>query len=209
MLVARKADALIEAGGGAGEERMRLRGVPLEAFSTVYKICTALAGYEGEMWDQLTTQAAEDEVLSLRDVRGRTVMHWAAQDDSRMKLVKVMAAWDAGLVNAKDIIGGTPLHRAARHGQAAVAVALLAVGADKDAKDRNGLTALHWAARESEAVARVLLAAGADKGAKDRDGDTPAEPGSKVPPDSGGGLAVLGGGGPGAQILGVSWPLEG
>ena len=173
VAVARKADALIEAGGEEGE-RKRLHRVPLEAFSTMYSFCTLLAGYKGPKWELLTTKAAEDEVLSLRDAMGRTVMHWAAQGDSRAKLVGVIAARDAGLVNAKDNAGGTPLHVAAMDGSAAVALVLLAVGANTQAKNMDGGTPLHIAAvHNCEVVARDLLAASAAKDAKDGGGQTP------------------------------------
>jgi len=149
--------------------------MPMEAFSsTEYSVCVALAGYEGSKWDQLTTKAAEDEVLRLRGTNGWTVMHWAAEDDSRAKLAEVIAARDAGLVNATNMNGWTPLHMAAQAGHEAVAQVLLAAGADKDAKDRGGLTPLHRAAIcGHKAVARVLLAAGADKNAMDKQGRTP------------------------------------
>ena len=173
MAVARKADALIEAGGEGGE-RLRLHHVPLEAFSTVYSFYAALGGYEGRKWELLTSKEAEDQVLSMRDDYGETVLHWAAYDDSQAKLAGVIAAREAGLVNAQDVRGGTPLHLAARQGCEAVARMLLAAGADKDAKDCRGETPLHMAVMNgSEAVARALLAAGADKHAEDNCGQTP------------------------------------
>ena len=93
MLVARKADALIEAGGGR-----RLRDIPLDGFSTEYSFWAALAGYEVPKWARLTTQTDEDEVLSLRDETGGTVMHWALSDVSRAKLAEVIATRGAGRV---------------------------------------------------------------------------------------------------------------
>jgi len=176
VAVARKADALIEVGAEGGE-RLRLHRVPLEAFCTMYSFCVVLAGYEGEKWTVLTTKAAEDEVLSLRNANGFTVLHWAAQDKLRAKLAGVIAARDAGLVNAKDDGGETPLHVAARYGCEAMARVLLAAGADTEAQDKSRRTPLHVAARSgaagTEATARVLLAAGADKNAKAVFGNTP------------------------------------
>jgi hypothetical protein len=61
VMVARKSDALIEAGGEGGG-RMRLHRVPLEGFRTVYSFLAALAGYEGPEWVRLKTKADEDEV---------------------------------------------------------------------------------------------------------------------------------------------------
>ena len=168
VAVARKADALIEAGGEGGE-RLRLHHVSLEAFSTVYSFCALLAGYEGSKWYMLSTKAAEDEVLNLRDPRGGTILHWAAQshcaaaDESRLaqhksraKLAGVLAARDAVLVNARDDAGCTPLHDAAENGREAVARALLAAGADTKAEDCHGQTPLSYA-REGRHAALVAL----------------------------------------------------
>ena len=174
MAVARKADALIEAGGEGGE-RLRLHRVPLEAFSTMYSFYAALAGYEGEKWGRLASKADEDEVLSLRASGGCTVMHWAAYDDSRAKLAGVIAARDPGLVNAMNNFGHTPLHSAAMYGNEAVMQVLLAAGADTKAQDKEGCTALNCmiALRGNEAIVRALLAAGADPKATNNAGLTP------------------------------------
>ena len=156
VAVVRKADALIEAGSEGGE-RLRLHRAPLEAFSTVYSFCAALAGYEGPKWHLFTTKEAEDQVLSLRDGNGMTVMHWAADDDSRAKLVGVIAARESGLVHAKDRNGSTALHRAVMHGREAVARVLLAAGADKHAPNRRGQTPLHLAQEKGHAALVALL----------------------------------------------------
>jgi len=173
VAVARKADALIEAGWEGGE-RLRLHHVPLEYFGTMYSFCAVLAGYEGDKWELLTTTEAEEQVLSLRGESKGTVMHWVAHQQSRAKLAGVIAARDPGLVHAKDGVGRTPLHHAAMFGSEAVARVLLAVGAEKDEKDLCGATPLNMAAEHGcKAVARVLLAAGADKHAPDNGGHTP------------------------------------
>jgi uncharacterized protein len=68
----------------------------------------------------------------------------------------------------------TPLHYAAYHGHPAVAQALLKRGADPNARDADGATALWWTAGVGRRDATaVLLAAQADVNARDNEGKTP------------------------------------
>lgn len=63
--------------------------------------------------------------------------------------------------------GGTPLHYSAVHGSADGVQALLAAGADKEARTTDGATAAFAAARYGRVDAlRALLAAGADPNAE-------------------------------------------
>ena len=65
---------------------------------------------------------------------------------------------------------------AAYRGKADCAEALLEWGADKDAADSIGNTALHKAAMEGQLeCARLLVAAGADRATKTKDGKTPLD----------------------------------
>ena len=62
--------------------------------------------------------------------------------------------------------------KAAEHVE--VAMALIKMGADVDAADDDGQTALHYAATcERAEMCRLLLESGADPDAEDADGDTP------------------------------------
>jgi len=87
---------------------------------------------------------------------------------------------DAGAVNAEDKHGNTALRGAAGRGSVAEVRALLDAGADLEAKDDNGNTALMYAVgdegrgigRDYAGVARLLIEAGADLEAKDSAGDT-------------------------------------
>ena len=73
------------------------------------------------------------------------------------------------------------MHWAADGGHAGVIAALLAMGAEVDAVDDEGQTALHYAATvESAASCRLLLEAGADPEVEDDDGDTPESLGALV-----------------------------
>lgn len=68
----------------------------------------------------------------------------------------------------------TALHRHARRGKTACVQALLAAGADTEARNIHGMTALHLAvARGNMECVRALLAAGADINARDHHGNTP------------------------------------
>ena len=166
-MVAHKADALILAGteGGGG---VRLCGAPLDAFSTVYSSFATLTGYEGPKWVRLKTQTDDDEVLSLRDEKGGTVMHWAALDDSRAGLAIALLAAGAD-EEAKNNGGETPLHTAAQYGCKAVARALLAAGADKGSQSKRGFTPQILAQRNGHTVMVALLSYwGAVKGAQIR-----------------------------------------
>ena len=65
-----------------------------------------------------------------------------------------------------------PLADAAMEGNVALVRSLLADGADVNAAQGDGSTALHWAAyRDDPDMARTFLAAGADVGAKTRNGE--------------------------------------
>src|ERR1700755_1915293 len=73
-----------------------------------------------------------------------------------------------------DEFGRTPLHYAARDGDAALVERLIAEGADVDALDVNRWTPLHFAAQAiSPAVAAKLIDAGANVATRDRFGNTP------------------------------------
>jgi ankyrin repeat protein len=66
--------------------------------------------------------------------------------------------------------GMTPLMSAASHGNAAMTLHLLAVGADTRVTGRDDRSAMHWAADKTDSVdvARLLLAAGAEADGRDR-----------------------------------------
>jgi len=56
------------------------------------------------------------------------------------------------------VVGETPLHLAAAYGHASIVKLLLAHGADKDACDRTGQTARHWAGRHEKLEIAKMLA---------------------------------------------------
>lgn len=79
-----------------------------------------------------------------------------------------------GLSGKKKAEGVTPLHLAAIHGHAEIALALIKAGADVGATDNDGRTALHFAALSGQTdIVLALVKAGADVGAKDSADSTP------------------------------------
>ena len=74
----------------------------------------------------------------------------------------------------KDIYGREPLQYAALKDDAEAAKRLLSEGADPNAADKAGFTALHFAAQEySVAVAKLLLESGAKVSAENKFGNSP------------------------------------
>jgi ankyrin repeat protein len=79
-------------------------------------------------------------------------------------------------VNAKDILGCTPLHFAAENGRKEIVERLISVGAEVNAERDDGCTPLHYAAaNDRKEVAEMLIAAGADVNAKTKYGSTPLD----------------------------------
>ncbi len=97
--------------------------------------------------------------------------------DGDLKKTKALLMVHPALISRKYSDYGTGLHLAAKRGQESIVKFLLASGAEVNAKNNDGETPLHNAAREvharSEELVRCLLASGADVNAKDNKGRTP------------------------------------
>jgi ankyrin repeat protein len=89
----------------------------------------------------------------------------AAENGNIIAVKRLLAA---GVnVNAKDILGETPLHRAAFEGHKEIVQLLIAKAADVNAKDKYGGTPLFYAATGGhKEIAELLITAGADVNAK-------------------------------------------
>jgi ankyrin repeat protein len=130
------------------------------------------------------------------DAGGWTLLHVLAYQGRINDAWVLLLVHKAVEVNSKDRYGLTALHIAAAYGKKDVAELLLSYQADANAKDDNGSTPLHWAARlvsipqdpqpfdrsaEEErvlrlkkvSVAELLLANGADVNARSKRGVTP------------------------------------
>jgi ankyrin repeat protein len=111
-------------------------------------------------------------------------IHDAAKNGGLAK-VQALLKGNPDLVFSKDdAYGATPLHWATAFGHKDVAELLLANNAEVNAKAKNGMTPLHWAALDSidehatpkmgrKNVAELLLANKADVNSKDNRGMTP------------------------------------
>lgn len=86
--------------------------------------------------------------------QGVTALMGAAQQ--QLPVVRTLLAHRAS-VNAKNVLGETPLMMAARAGRADITKVLLNAGADVNAQDRSGRTALSLANRENHAEIAQLL----------------------------------------------------
>jgi ankyrin repeat protein len=126
--------------------------------------------------------------LLARDYHGRTALSWAAayghHDAARILIdsqpgvlrgLGWLGLWKPAIIEAADSKGITPLMYAVRGESESVAKLLLDRGADLEARDDRGATALWWVADSPRcaAVVRLLLERGADIEIKDRLGKGP------------------------------------
>jgi ankyrin repeat protein len=87
--------------------------------------------------------------------------------------VKALLAAGAD-VNARDTVGGRPLHYAVGFGQKAIVDLLLSKGADVDGRAKDGVTPLYSAVSMGRTdMARLLIARGAEVNARTKSGYTP------------------------------------
>lgn len=97
-------------------------------------------------------------------------IHDAARLGSGADVQAILKA-NPAMRDARTLNGATPLHLAATNPDITALKALIAAGADANAKDNEGLTPLHMAAYTQRAPqAQLLLEAGADPHAKSNAG---------------------------------------
>jgi len=102
---------------------------------------------------------------------GESVYNIASEGENIEGLKKLHAS-GAKLTLPSPKTGHTPIHVAARHGNAGMVKALLELGVPVELKDRNGHTALHIAAtKKYPAVIELLFANGADPNMGDNEDD--------------------------------------
>ena len=119
--------------------------------------------------------AADPELAGAVAPDGFTVLHlpcFFGPPDSVALLLRAGAPVDAVAANPMQV---RPLHSAVAGRQTEAVRCLLACGADPDARQQGGWTALHAAAQHGDqAVADLLLACGADPASTNDGGEMPA-----------------------------------
>ena len=111
----------------------------------------------------------------LFDTQGFNCIHSTTHSSNYWALLYLLCQPDIS-VDERDHMDHTPLHWAVYQRDEVSTQILLKMGADPNAKDRNGLTTLHWATfTGNKGCIRQLLEAGADTRVKNKDGRTAKE----------------------------------
>ena len=118
-------------------------------------------------------------------------IHDAARTGSGNDVSRLLKA-DPKQRDARTALGSTPLHMAAMNGDLSAMKALIAAGADPNARDNDGATPLHMAAYASRPKhVQMLLEAGADPLAKTDNGRDAGSMARKVKADETAGVLSL------------------
>jgi len=118
-------------------------------------------------------------------------IHVAARQGSGADVTRLLKA-DPAVRDVRSDLGSSPLHLAAMNPDTSAMKALLAAGANPNARDVDGATPLHMAAYASRPVhARILLEAGADPLLKTNEGRDAAAMARKVKSDETAGVISL------------------
>lgn len=126
---------------------------------------------QGAVWPDATVEeAVAPEKAGPADPKGEPLFRAIRKRD--LATVRAILKKDKSLVHVKGLGGATPLLYAVLHGSQDCVRLLLDYGADPNARNGAGATALMWAAGDL-AKARLLLARGAQVNVASEDGKTP------------------------------------
>ena len=118
-------------------------------------------------------------------------IHDAARDGSGSDVSRLLKA-EPRQRDSRTALGSTPLHLAATNPDTSAMKALIAAGADPNARDNEGATPLHMAAYSSRAKnTQLLLEAGANPLLKTDNGRDPGSMARKVKADEAAGVLSL------------------
>jgi ankyrin repeat protein len=118
-------------------------------------------------------------------------IHDAAREGNGDDIRRLLKA-DPKQREARTAMGSTPLHLAATNPDTSAMKALIAAGADVNARDNDGATPLHMAAYSSRPKnTQLMLEAGADPLAKTDNGRDPGSMARKVKADETAGVISL------------------
>ena len=118
-------------------------------------------------------------------------IHDAAREGNGDDIRRILKA-DPKQREARTAMGSTPLHLAAGNPDTSAMKALIAAGADVNARDNDGATPLHMAAYASRPKnTQLMLEAGADPLAKTDNGRDPGSMARKVKADETAGVISL------------------
>jgi len=135
----------------------------------------------------LASAAHAQQVIGQND----QMVHDAARLGGGADIEKILKA-NPAMRDARTGLGSTPLHLAATNPNVSALKALLAAGANVNAKDDDGNTPLHMAAYTNQIEhAKVLLEAGADVNVVSSGGRTPMAMARKSRADEIAGLIAL------------------
>ena len=121
---------------------------------------------------------AQDVPVDAENHNGHTALALCAEHHrgkANVPIAQLLLAHGASADVAGGHHGGTVLHRAVMHGDAALARLLLEYGADPNCQDWSGKTPLHHAVAKNRQLVALLLSYAPNCAVQSRDGETPVQ----------------------------------